>query len=305
MAENLRKGDDQLTDMEITFKHDPLDHRQPSIPLLRILPSLSPNALIQCQVWHTTIDASYMCLSYRWGDPDPTHPIEINGRITRVRQNLYDFLTVARKDISPGTYWIDALSIDQDNLLERNHQVAQMGSIFSNAACVHMWLGHGSTPMNGLVQVLRTKRSEITAQEWVIVLSHKNVIDKHIFRNEYFNRAWVTQEVLLARRAIMRLGETSLGLEELVARLAHFGLDFEHRGLAESPFRPFTTYKREDLATQNIVSLLATFRKKACHNPCDRVYSLLSLCSNEGRDIITVDYGTSAIELAATVLNAC
>jgi hypothetical protein len=40
-----------------------------------------------------------------------------------------------------GYLWIDALSIDQTNNPERDHQLAIMGSIFSRAAKTIVWLG--------------------------------------------------------------------------------------------------------------------------------------------------------------------
>jgi hypothetical protein len=41
--------------------------------------------------------------------------------------------------------WIDALCIDQENVIERNHQVQQMGEIFSRASNVLAWLGSNRT----------------------------------------------------------------------------------------------------------------------------------------------------------------
>jgi hypothetical protein len=295
---------DPLIWMTNKFAHAPLDHSQPSIRLLRILPELSPNGLIQCHVWHATTDALYMCLSYRWGDPDPTHAVEINGRIARVRQNLYDFLTVARKDSSPGPYWIDALSIDQGSLLERNHQVAQMGSIFSKATCVHIWLGHASPRFGEVMQALRKEQTAITTRDWSVIFSNKNAIAKHIFRNEYFDRAWITQELLLACNAIVRLGADSLGLQEIIVGFENYALNVANTSLSDSPVFPFTNYMLEKLANESLVLLLARFREKKCENPYDRIYSLLSLCSGEGRNL-TVDYGVSGVELAANVIHAC
>jgi hypothetical protein len=44
--------------------------------------------------------------------------------------------------------WIDAISIDQMNTQERNHQVRIMGKIYSSAQKVIVWLG--STDQNDL-----------------------------------------------------------------------------------------------------------------------------------------------------------
>jgi hypothetical protein len=49
-----------------------------------------------------------------------------------------------------GYLWIDAISINQETLEERNHQVGIMGEIYSRAECVIIWLGRART------HVLRT-----------------------------------------------------------------------------------------------------------------------------------------------------
>jgi hypothetical protein len=43
---------------------------------------------------------------------------------------------------SRAIFWIDALCIDQCSILERNHQVAQMCSIYTKAQEVIAWLGN-------------------------------------------------------------------------------------------------------------------------------------------------------------------
>jgi len=135
------------------FRHERLDHDKPSIRLVQLLPELSHDGLIQCNIIHTTIDVSYQCLSYRWGEPSPSGVVLINHRTCEVRQNLLDFLSMARaNENAPDICWIDALCIDQMDTAERNHQVAQMGQIYSHATCVHIWLG-----ANGAVApILRT-----------------------------------------------------------------------------------------------------------------------------------------------------
>ncbi len=37
--------------------------------------------------------------------------------------------------------WIDAICINQNDVLEKNHQVAMMGEVYSGAAEVLVWLG--------------------------------------------------------------------------------------------------------------------------------------------------------------------
>ncbi|KAF2826945.1 HET-domain-containing protein, partial [Ophiobolus disseminans] len=116
------------------FHHEPLDHTTKAIRLVEILPDLSPELLIQCTMRYATVNVLYICLSYRWGAPSPNQQVLVNGKPHIVRQNLFDFLNMIRKTQStPPAYWIDALCINQADLAERNHQVAQMGDIYGHA----------------------------------------------------------------------------------------------------------------------------------------------------------------------------
>lgn len=78
------------------YQHAPLDYTKASIRLIHLQPDLSPDGLMQCTITRDTIYAPYTCLSYRWGAPEPSGVIRIDGKLFNVRQNLLDFLHVAR-----------------------------------------------------------------------------------------------------------------------------------------------------------------------------------------------------------------
>jgi hypothetical protein len=48
--------------------HTPLDQIQPSIRTLRVLPDLSPEGLLQCDLANTHINNDFTYLSYTWGE---------------------------------------------------------------------------------------------------------------------------------------------------------------------------------------------------------------------------------------------
>jgi hypothetical protein len=85
---------------------------------------------------------SYDALSYVWGDPVPVHHIVINGAAISIARNLALALLCLRDSLwrDPLRIWIDAICIDQNNEIERGHQVAMMRSIFSKADCVRIWI---------------------------------------------------------------------------------------------------------------------------------------------------------------------
>lgn len=82
----------------IAFRHSPLDRTQPSIRLLKVLPTKSGTGLVQCEITHATTNIKYKCLSYVWGNEDDHGgPFEIivNGKRLFERYNLYAFLDIA------------------------------------------------------------------------------------------------------------------------------------------------------------------------------------------------------------------
>jgi hypothetical protein len=148
------------------YRHIPLNDETPSIRLVQVLPRYSTDCMVQCKIIQRKLpsriidgaiadassgdlcleseqaeDLPYTCLSYTWGNPGNRIPIKVDGKSFYVSRNLHDFLVMARRTLADTWLWIDALCIDQSNTLERNHQVQQMGRIYSLAETVLIWLG--------------------------------------------------------------------------------------------------------------------------------------------------------------------
>ena len=172
-------------DLAEFFSYQPLDLKKAAIRLVRLLPDLSSRGLIQCEITHDTIEASYICLSYRWGAPEPNGLILINNKLFRVRQNLLDFLHMARQNTAAtDIFWIDALCTDQSQVLERNHQVAQMGEIYSHAICVYVWLGTNPGLRPAFQRLKHPEWS--TAKNWQTILFQKSELFKdYVGSNQY------------------------------------------------------------------------------------------------------------------------
>ncbi|ORY15938.1 heterokaryon incompatibility, partial [Clohesyomyces aquaticus] len=85
----------------------------------------------------------YDALSYVWGRPDPLSPktLEVNGGVLKITTNLHAALTAVMKGSANLTIWVDAVCINQEDLLERNQQVAMMSQIYKSATTVRIYLG--------------------------------------------------------------------------------------------------------------------------------------------------------------------
>jgi hypothetical protein len=81
----------------------------------------------------------------------PTYGAQIKSRavfLSMEKSCAYErtytvFMIVAQKSrtVAQRTFWIDAICIDQGSTLEKNHQVAKMGLIYTKAQEVVAWLG--------------------------------------------------------------------------------------------------------------------------------------------------------------------
>jgi hypothetical protein len=306
------------------FRHEPLDRGIKSIRTLQILPRLAASGMIQCEITHTTIEqGDYHCLSYAWGEPEPCRTIMVNGKRFTVRQNLYDFLCEARTSIRPSPrWWIDAICIDQQNGLERNHQVQQMGQIYSKANCVYIWLGK--------LEFIPSIKSLLSPPPLPFRREGKRQYryercEKDIYQNAYWGRAWVVQEITLAKTLKVFIKGTALAFRdflEAVGYLGPFRQSWKRWLHIQYPREPLTLiraskidryaqvrtmrYNEEGVRTnadKGLLRLVNNFRTWECAMPRDRIFSLIALC-REGKGLM-VDYDISDEDVAYKVLKLC
>jgi hypothetical protein len=129
---------------------DSYDYEQlPSDDSLRIL-ELQPGAgndriEVHLETVHDTALADRIqhvyALSYVWGDPARTKSITCNRKAFKITASLHSALRAIRLPDHVIQVWADAVSINQENPLERNHQIRMMTRIYSKAKSVLVWLG--------------------------------------------------------------------------------------------------------------------------------------------------------------------
>ena len=227
------------------FKYDPLPESG-SFRLIKEITSDATGSHLSCVLESFSLDEcpSYRCLSYTWGpalisdaesgERTDTTMFELTVRaeeavgVLSIHENLFDALCqLSSSSLGSTLYmWIDAICIDQDNLKERSSQVSMMGTIYSGAENVVVWLGKDMTDFSNFAWF----HSDALASEY-LQGSHADSIIKRtkvkapIFQlgegfepgllakwhsycsffeqRRWFKRAWVVQEIALARpRAI-------------------------------------------------------------------------------------------------------
>ncbi len=203
------------------------------------------SADIEIEIFHTERSAEYEALSYVWGPPERSDialvskpaisPKPLSQLFARLRtgarprttlgitHNLAVALHHLRHSKKPRVLWIDAICIDQDDTAERSAEVLEMGSIYSHANRVTVWLGPSSEDSRLAINTLSrlaegiyynsSKGStEYYHHGWAYVLLKKNsealvsnasswFAIKDLLRRECFSRLWVYQEILTGQKS--------------------------------------------------------------------------------------------------------
>lgn len=186
-----------------------------------------------------------MRLSYVWGSKVNLSSVLIRSKRGRrhssrlsITQNLSEGLRYLRKDDKPCV-WVDAVCINQEDLLERVVQVAKMGGIFKNATQVNVWLGQEAHNSNLAIDLANLIAKDLVTASAVKGLGadNDNVVlpDSEtaslltkldilfpklqalgwLCQREWFTRLWIYQEFHLSRAAIACVGKRTLNARDL------------------------------------------------------------------------------------------
>ena len=136
--------------------------------LIEVLPAHGADDTICARVHTRSLDGAdrqtpYTALSYTWGDPEDTVPIQLDDKRFHITRNLDAALrrfrddaatTASHKTEDPGQngsrepltwpsnlLWVDAISIDQSNNAEKSSQVSRFPQIYTAATAILAWLG--------------------------------------------------------------------------------------------------------------------------------------------------------------------
>jgi hypothetical protein len=186
---------------------------------------------------------------------DKSREIVCNGMPLTVTVNLHDALIAIRRVPLDGfkgisgrpraeNIWIDAICINQNDTAERNAQVAIMDQIYSAAQMTIAWLGRDDAFTRPGAQVFQEfcKISEDT----IDLMKQHNIFQPHdrdykllglrriediewisvyaFLNRNWFRRAWVLQELALARRICILSGLVMMDWSVLASSCLHLDM---------------------------------------------------------------------------------
>ncbi|KAJ2996462.1 hypothetical protein NUW58_g974 [Xylaria curta] len=173
-------------------------------------------SVIHGEIVHTPTHPppDYEAVSYRWGSPETTEEIIVDGCRLRVTKSAFDLLLARRSVWRERRIWIDAICINQKDVQEKSEQVQLMRDIYHRASRVISFPGGGwrnrlaGAFVYELWSLVYQYNSD--AMNWSATPNEAKTLRwramADLFSNEYFNRAWVIQEIAVGKKTELYVG---------------------------------------------------------------------------------------------------
>lgn len=192
---------------------------------LLVLEPGAPGDELKCRLVHAELSwrTRYEALSYVWGDGKVTRSLSCSGRDEVVYINLHDALSDLRLPDRERVLWTDRLCINQHDDDEIAAQMKLMGSIYSQASKVLIYLGKTDAAVKGAIEGIRRDDSvwrdfssrnplRISYAAWHIGAGEGMDWGPmiNLLLRPWFQRTWVFQEAVLAKRGQVICGDQSI-----------------------------------------------------------------------------------------------
>jgi hypothetical protein len=307
--------------------------RPRSIRLLGIAPGKASDRVeVSLMVVELDEAPDFEALSYAWGLSSDPVDILCDSQVVSVTQNLHGALLRLRRSDQIRKVWIDALCINQNDLVERSHQVSFMKDIYSRAKHVVVWLGPDEAGQAALATSIINSTVESMKEDSIIAdgkafwteddenyqlkLRERLPPTDHadwqavwwLFRREWFSRVWIIQEVSQDLDSIVNFGDHSFSYYCLVMTVVVFGLRRYPATLDDwqTLIRVLSVYGKVMLSRRMsdhqppLLEILTFFSSFKATDPRDKLYAVIGL-SKEGQNLgkyslIKSDYRKTVVQ---------
>lgn len=298
------------------FHYQPL----PDASHFRVLALESGNAdtPLSCKLEVVSVQnarqSEYEALSYAWGNNDQTLKpfISCHEKCLKLTSNLQSALHHIRSEEKVTKVWVDQICINQDDLEERSQQVSVMGSIYSAAKRVIIWLGdtddtshqamtfipvlyynmclHFESQGTDLIKSTHYGK-QLEGTEFIFP-GHESTLWtalEHLLKREWFQRVWVAQEATANSETIVCCGKDQIAWS-ILTNLLHLLFSQTHAtqlltgrtGRSQASDSIFflrllraLASDTSDPCSKDLLTVIKDFCKQLSTDPRDRVYAIL------------------------------
>ena len=288
------------------YQYSPLKHDR-DIRLLYLLPG-SDKAPLSCSLRVVSLSElpAYEALSYTWGEPIFSASIECfsRGQLS-ITENLKAALFHLRLTNRLRVLWVDAVCINQQDLVERSHQVTLLRDTFERADNVIVWLGEDTGDANEAFEILRTIESS-SSDVHVFRLPESGKALRKLLGRSWFRRIWVVQELTCARKATITCGNHAmewgrfLDVAMKIRRTRYFETA-EDKSVSDTLFalggmlQAWQT--RQQREKYDLETLLYSYRCCLASDPRDKVFALVGMASGQIAAAYTPNYSIETLEV--------
>jgi hypothetical protein len=249
------------------------------------------------------------------GSPQYTRQIYLGEVPYNVTKNLESALRHLRYVDRPRVLWVDALCINQRDLLERNSQITHMTGIYEKASEVVAWLGDEYGDSNLALDALEVLPNadqmhwDIENHPMVkkISLNPGYIIAVwNLLERSWWHRIWTVQESILGRSLLFYCGHRQISANTLFAVSRSYFIHSEtccytqvtvlrkHKFLRTMDTLRILEDGRLRRNLHKFQDLIAEYRYRRCADPRDKIYGLLGLASGQEVNLIAPDYSIPA-----------
>lgn len=272
-------------------------------------------------------DHDYETLSYVWGDTSGTHTMQCSGMKIQITSNLDAALRRLRLPDKSRLVWVDAICINQGDLIERSRQVRIMQEIYANAKQVIVWLGEGSMKDDLAFHSLRRLRVQLRNQgdSWFLIRlgwyrdrngrvfsggAHRSMLSDieydhliNLLCREWFRRTWVIQEVASAKSAVVLCGPQSIRWEIFAGVYMRLGDEFlpvsqlggEYAQHSLENIAAIETARRSKSGplSMSLFHILVATSFSKCKDQRDKIFAVIGLAKDWANNKMLIpDYDT-------------
>jgi hypothetical protein len=190
-----------------------------------------------CELIHVSLDDApyFEAISYTWGPKDPSIPIMVDGSQILVTAAVDELLFYRRSISHSKLFWIDAICINQSDMVEKGEQLPLMTEIYQRASRVLVWLGAPESSRD-----TRIVRKMVRALAWprFMLPSFTNFVRNafpseeeayvavgRLFSHPWFERIWVVQEVASGKTVHVMYHGICAEWDTLAKAAKHIGSD--------------------------------------------------------------------------------
>jgi hypothetical protein len=312
---SIGQGTPQVSPDE-DYQYSTLDRNLDEIRLVEIYPGAESSPIL-CRIVSVELRRCfpYLAVSYTWAteDGDATRSQNIHvlvgrgsndRRTLKVTRNCEGALRQLRQADQYGLVWIDSISIDQNCISERIHQVSIMGRIYSRALSVEMCVQAPSQDYSESLNLLARPESWTVHFEGLQdheIQQHPHILQLiNLFGLRYFSRVWVIQEVLQAKTAHLHVNKDTVRFERAAVKSLH-----EYCSVKAIDIPRLAQWASIHVRKAGIVALLRMSTKSSASDARDTVFAITSLLNARTRAMIKIDYLLSLEDVLAQAAWAC